>query len=98
MSYVMVARWRAREGKTDKVEAILRELAVAIRGEPGNVQFTVLRSHDDPEEFLLYEIYKSAEAFRDHQLTDHFKKLVLERAVPLLGTRERRAYSIVDDI
>lgn len=98
MSYVMVARWRAREGKTDKIEAILRELAAAIRGEPGNDQFTVLRSHDDPEEFLLYEVYKSPDAFRDHQLTDHFKKLVLERAVPLLATRERRAYSIVEDI
>jgi hypothetical protein len=39
MDYVMVARWRPREGETEKIETILRELATAIRREPGNVQF-----------------------------------------------------------
>jgi len=98
MSYVMVARWRPREGETKEIEAILRELAIAIRQEPGNVQFTVHRGRDDANEFLLYEVYASEEAFREHQLTEHFKKLVLGRAVPLLSVRERRAYSIAGDI
>jgi quinol monooxygenase YgiN len=98
MSYVMVARWRPHEGETKKIEAILRELAMAIRQEPGNVQFTVYRDRDDVNEFLLYEVYSSEEAFRQHQQTEHFKSLVLERAVPLLSVRERRAYSVVDDI
>ena len=98
MSYVMVARWRPREGAAEKIEAILRELATAIRGEPGNVQFTVLRGHDDADEILLYEVYLSEEAFRQHQQTEHFKTLVLDRAVPLLSARERRAYSVVDDV
>jgi quinol monooxygenase YgiN len=94
MSYVMVARWRPREGEAEKIETILRELATAIRQEPGNVQFTVHRGRDDTDEFLLYEVYASEEAFREHQLTKHFKRLVLERAIPLLSVRERRAYSI----
>jgi quinol monooxygenase YgiN len=98
MSYVMVARWQPREGATEKIDAVLRELAKAIRKEPGNVQFTVHRSWNDPVEFLLYEVYSSEEAFREHQQTEHFKTLVLERAVPLLSVRERRAYSIVDNI
>jgi len=98
MSYVMVARWQAREGEAEKTEIILRELAVAIRQEPGNVQFTVHRGREAVDEFLLYEVYTSEEAFRQHQLTEHFKRLVLERAVPLLSLRERRAYSIADDI
>src|SRR5215467_2341915 len=98
MSYVMVARWRPREGETKKIEAILQELAAAIRQEPGNVQFTVHRGRDDANEFLLYEIYASEKAFREHQQTEHFKRLVLGAAVPLLSVRERTAYAVVDDI
>jgi len=97
MSYVMVARWRPRQGETGKIEAILRELAAAIRKEPGNREFTVLRGHDDADEFLLYEIYASEQAFRDHQQTEHFKRLVLGEAVPRLALRERRAYSVAGD-
>jgi quinol monooxygenase YgiN len=93
----MVARWLPREGETKKVEAILHELAQAIRREPGNVRFTVHRGCDDANEFLLYEVYSSEEAFRQHQKTEHFKRLVLEGAVPLLSVRERRAYSVVHD-
>lgn len=98
MSYVMVARWRPREGETGKIESILRELAAAIRQEPGNRQFTVHRSRDDADEFLLYEVYASEQAFRDHQQTEHFKRLVLAEAVPRLALRERCAYSVVDGI
>jgi len=98
MSYIMVARWRARDGDTQKIEAILRELATAVRREPGNLQFTVHRSLDDENEFLLYEIYRSQEAFAEHQKTEHFKRLVLEHAVPLLSKRERCGYSVADDI
>jgi quinol monooxygenase YgiN len=90
-----LAAARRRSGKN---EAILGELAKAIRKEPGNVQFTVHRSRDAPVEFLLYEVYSSEEAFRQHQQTEHFKTLVLDRAVPLLSVRERCAYSIVDNI
>jgi quinol monooxygenase YgiN len=98
MSYIMVARWRARDGDTQTIEAILRELATAVRQEPGNLQFTVHRSLDDENEFLLYEIYRSQEAFAEHQKTEHFKRLVLEQAVPLLSERERRSYSVAGDI
>jgi len=98
MSYVMVARWRPRAGEGGKIESILRELAAAVRKELGNLQFTVHRSHDDANELLLYEVYASKDAFDVHRQTDHFKKLVLERAVPLLETRELQGYSVVDDI
>jgi quinol monooxygenase YgiN len=98
MSYVMVARWQPRAGETEKVESILRELAMAARREPGNLRFDAHRCRDGTDEFLLYEVYESEQAFRDHQQTEHFKRLVLERAVPLLRVRERHAYTLVDDI
>ena len=96
MAYVIVARWRPREGERDKIEAILRELVREVRKEPGNLQFTAQRSNEDPAEFLLYEQYENEQAFRDHQQTPHFKRLVLEGAVPLLARRERQAFTIVE--
>jgi quinol monooxygenase YgiN len=98
MSYVIIARWRPREGQTERIQSILLELAAAVRGEPGNLQFIVHRGRDDANEFLLYEVYESERAFRDHQETKHFKRLVLEGAVPLLSVRERAAYAVVDDV
>ena len=96
MTYVIVAHWRPRDGQTGKIEEILRELAREIRREPGNLQFTVNRSRDNQNEFLLYEQYFNEQAFLDHQQTQHFKTLVLEHAVPLLERRERYAYSVFD--
>lgn len=98
MSYVMVARWRPRAGESEKVENILRDLAAAARHESGNLRFVVHRSHDNPAELLLYEVYASEGAFAAHKQTEHFKRLVLEQAVPLLELRELRGYSVVDDI
>ena len=57
----------------------------------------MLRSHDDPHDLLLYEVYASEDAFAAHQRTEHCKTLVLERAVPLLEVRERRGYAVADD-
>jgi quinol monooxygenase YgiN len=96
MPYVIVARWRPRDGERDRIEAILRELVSEVRKEPGNLAFVAQRSNDDPYEFLLYEQYESEQAFRDHQQTPHFKRLVLERGVPLLARRERQAFTIVE--
>jgi (4S)-4-hydroxy-5-phosphonooxypentane-2,3-dione isomerase len=96
MTHGIVARWRPRDGQIEKIEAILRELAKEVRREPGNVQFIVNRSLDDPNEFLLYEQYVNEQAFLDHRQTPHFKTLVLEQAVPLLERREIHAFSVLD--
>ena len=96
MTHVIVARWRSRDGQIEKIEAILRALTKEIRREPGNLQFIVNRSHDDPNEFLLYEQYVSEQAFLDHRQTPHFKTLVLEQAVPLLERREIHTFSVLD--
>lgn len=95
MTYVIVARWRPVDGKTQEIERILNELVSATRAEPGVLQFVAHRALDDPNDFLLYEQYASEQAFRDHQKTAHFKLLVLERAVPLLAHRERRAFELL---
>jgi quinol monooxygenase YgiN len=39
--------------------------------------------------FFLYELYTDESAFQAHQQTDHFKSLVLGKALPRLARRER---------
>jgi quinol monooxygenase YgiN len=96
MTHVVVARWRPRDGQIERIEAILRELTKEIRREPGNLQFIVNRSLDDPNEFLLYEQYANEQAFLDHRQMPHFKTLVLGQAVPLLERREIHAFSVFE--
>lgn len=84
MSYVIVARWRAKPGERAKVEALLRQLIEAVRSEPGNLGFVVHRLREDPDEFLLYETYKDEAAFLTHREMAHFKNLVIAEAVPRL--------------
>jgi quinol monooxygenase YgiN len=96
MTCVVVARWQAREGEREKIESILHDLVQECRKEPGVRQFIAHRSHERPNDFLLYEQYENAQVFVDHQQTAHFKRLALERAVPLLAHRERLPFAILD--
>jgi quinol monooxygenase YgiN len=98
MSYIVTARWRPRAGEGAAIEAILGELAAAIRNEPGNISFTVHRARDDTRDIFLHEVYKSEDSFKQHRETEHFKTFVLQRAVPLLEQREIRMWSLADDI
>jgi autoinducer 2-degrading protein len=47
--------------------------ARGARGEPGNLRFDVLRAEDDPNHFILYEIYRDKAAIAAHRETPHFK-------------------------
>ena len=43
------------------------------RGELGNLRYDVLRDEEDPNHFLLYEVYRDAEALEAHGQTPHYK-------------------------
>jgi autoinducer 2-degrading protein len=53
------------------VEAVL-DNARNTRKEPGNVRFDVLQAEDDPNRFLLYEVYHTKDDFARHQQTAHY--------------------------
>ena len=95
MPYVIVARWRARDGEAEELAKLLPELVRTCKSESGVVEFIAHRSYDDPNEFLLYEQYRDEAAFKAHQQTAHFRTLVLDRAVPRLANRERLAFQII---
>ena len=59
------------------IEPILRELQDASRKEPGVVSFDVARSHEHPNVFVLWEVYRDEAALEAHKETEHFKRLAV---------------------
>ena len=53
------------------IEAIL-DNARHTRKEPGNVRFDVLQAEEDPNRFLLYEVYHTKDDLAKHQQTEHY--------------------------
>ena len=94
--YVLIATYTVTPGNEGAVETILRELQPLSRAEPGNVHYQVQRSLENPSVFVLYEVWKDEDAYRAHTETDHFTRLVLDGAVPLLESRERAFYESVE--
>lgn len=44
------------------------------RKEPGNIRFDFIRQEDDPDKFMLYEVFESDQAVADHKMTTHYLK------------------------
>jgi quinol monooxygenase YgiN len=52
--------------------------------EPGNLRFDVHQSLDDPNRFLLYEVYRSESGMKAHKETAHYARWA-ETVGPLLA-------------
>ena len=88
----VVARYQVKPGQGDEVARLLRGHVAASRAEPGCLQFTVLRSAEDPDSFLLYERYVSREAVDAHRASPHFAAIAQARIWPLLADRSADLY------
>ena len=95
MAVVLVARWLAKDGEDERVLAILEQLAPVSRAEPGCRHYQPCRDREDPRRFLIFETYDDADALRAHSESEHFQRLVLDEAVPLLEGRDRAFYDTV---
>ena len=77
------------------VDAVL-DNARNTRREPGNLRFDVSQAEDDPNRFLLYEVYHTKEDFAAHQQTEHYlrwKNGVADwMAQPRQGVRHRAIF------
>jgi (4S)-4-hydroxy-5-phosphonooxypentane-2,3-dione isomerase len=63
--------------KPEHVEAFIPAMLENARGsrtEPGNLRYDLLRDDDDPNHFLLYEVYRDAAALEAHRAAPHFQK------------------------
>jgi (4S)-4-hydroxy-5-phosphonooxypentane-2,3-dione isomerase len=77
------------------IEAVL-DNARNTRREPGNLRFDVSQAEEDPNRFLLYEVYHTKEDFASHQQTPHYlrwKTAVADwMAQPRQGIRHRAIF------
>ena len=71
MYVVSVSIWVKPDKIEDFIEATL-ENARHTRREPGNLRFDVSRCVDDPDRFLLYEVYREENDFHSHHETKHY--------------------------
>jgi quinol monooxygenase YgiN len=96
MSYVVTAKWIARDGSEEAVGAAIRKLIEPSRSERGCLAYHAHRSVSDGRVFLLYEVYVDEAAYRAHAESAHFKRFGLEEGIPLLESREREFYSLME--
>lgn len=65
--------------------AATRENHAGSVAEPGNLRFDVLQRVDDPTRFVLYEVFRDAEAAAAHKATPHYLKW-RETVAPWMAT------------
>lgn len=63
---VLYAEFTALPDTADEVDALIQEYAAVVRAEPGNQAFDVYRRVEDPDRFVVFEIYRDQEAFEEH--------------------------------
>lgn len=61
------------------------------RKESGNVRFDVLRSNDNPTQFVLYEVFADEQAAAAHKTTEHYLKWRAEVADYMASPRHATA-------
>src|SRR5215469_9294195 len=89
-NFTLAVTWEAKPGEAAAVADILHRMAQAVQAaEPGTLIFWPHRSAADDKLFFLYELYVDEAAFKTHQETEHFKRLILGEALPKLARRER---------
>jgi quinol monooxygenase YgiN len=96
MAYVVCARWTAKQGEEERVLAAIKELTPLSRGEPGCLYYQPTRDPADPRVFFIFEIYEDEDGYAAHGASEHFQRLGLGEAIPLLEGRERTFYETVD--
>ncbi len=70
------------------LEAIGAQAAAALEQEPGCLRFDVCENVDDPDRFVLYEVYADDAAWDAHPRTEHFARW--RAAADELGLRIER--------
>ncbi len=92
---VFTVTWDVRPGEEDAAADIVARFVPEARKEKGLELLMVNRSVTDPRHFLFYEVFADEAAFAAHQETPHFRKLILDEALPRLAGRERVRYELV---
>src|ERR1700761_5873855 len=83
-----IVRMRFAPEDREDVGAMLRELALASRQEPGCVSYVPHTTENDPNVVVIYEQYADRAAAEFHRTTPHFKKFAVGGLYQLMCERE----------
>lgn len=67
----------AKPGCGEKMKAALCALALATRKETGNICYR-LHATKDPDQFMIYEQWRDADALAEHMNTAHLKAFLAD--------------------
>lgn len=70
---VNVVRQPVRAEYADEWPALVKDITRASQAEPGCITYEWCRSADDPNLWVLVEVFRDAEAGQAHVESDHFK-------------------------
>lgn len=90
---VIFTRLVATPGRGDELLAILDDLAVATRAEPGNEVFVVHAARDEPDVVLGYEVFVDDDALTTHRATDAVR-VAQERLPDVLAEPPTITYAV----
>jgi len=92
LAYVIWVDFEVPDAEREMFLSLVKEnAALSVQLEPGCQRFDVLESLDGTSSIALYEIYDSADAFKFHLGTAHFKDFDT-RSAPLIARKAVRAF------
>src|SRR5438552_23906 len=83
----VIARFKAKEGMTERLKQELMHLVELTRSEAGCINYDLHQSPDDKALFLFHENWSSKEALDAHSESAHVKRF-RKLAVELIEERE----------
>jgi quinol monooxygenase YgiN len=92
----LLVQLRAKEGQHLSLESELRALIAPTRKEEGCLRYDLYRSLDDPNLFLLHEVWATREHHQAHRQTPHFLRWDA-RKDSLLASRNSSLWRQTDD-
>ncbi|WP_409482991.1 putative quinol monooxygenase [Arsenicicoccus dermatophilus] len=75
----ITVKWDVKPEYADQFPELTREFTQACRAEPGCLWFEWSRSLERPNEYVLLEAFRDAEAGAAHVRSEHFAKAMKEQ-------------------
>ena len=87
MSYAVVATYLSKADRVEELTAHLKAMVGPTNAEEGCEIYRVISSADDPNTFVLFELYQDEDAFKTHASSDHFEEHIRNGAWNCLESR-----------
>jgi len=91
----VIAKIKARPGKTDELLSVLSSLVEPTRKEPGCISYRLLQENEDPTVFVFVEEWQSSSALESHFATKHFKEALVKLPNLVAAEPDIKRYHLV---